>query len=158
MVFGARVVEAVADGVDGPRPTGAMRAAVDDGAGAGVIGGRRLSWELPEPGALPADLSVGAIDLVAERDRFQRAMTVGAGVLRDAASLARTDLAVARARAVAEAGDAEPGAWELANLAVVAGALVAAATAREESRGAHTRADFPEPAPDLACRLVVGQP
>jgi succinate dehydrogenase/fumarate reductase flavoprotein subunit len=32
----------------------------------------------------------------------------------------------------------------LRNLATVADALIAAATAREESRGAHTRVDFPE--------------
>jgi succinate dehydrogenase/fumarate reductase flavoprotein subunit len=54
-----------------------------------------------------------------------------------------------------EAADG-PEKWELANLADVAAALVAAATAREESRGAHTRADFPGTDPSLACRLVSG--
>ena len=158
MVFGARVVEAVADGVDGPRPTGAMRGADDGADGATVIGGRRRAWALPEPGPTPAGLDPGAVDLPAERDRLQRAMTAGAGVLRDAPSLARTGDAVTRARAVAAAGEPGPAAWELGNLADVAAALVAAATARAESRGAHTRADFPDTDPDLACRLVVGQP
>ena len=39
------------------------------------------------------------------------------------------------------AGD-DPGAWELRNLATVGRLLCAAALAREESRGAHTRTDF----------------
>ncbi len=66
------------------------------------------------------------------------------------ASLAETD-AVLRglAEQAAAASDAE---WsELANLLVCARALLAAATAREESRGAHTRTDFPA---DVRRRIV----
>ena len=44
----------------------------------------------------------------------------------------------------------------LANLAAVASALLVAANARTESRGAHTRDDWPETDPDLALRLVIG--
>ena len=36
-------------------------------------------------------------------------------------------------------------AWEGTNLLTVAGAVVAAATARTESRGCHRRTDYPEP-------------
>ena len=42
------------------------------------------------------------------------------------------------------ASSATVAAFEVANLATVASAIVAGATARHESRGAHTRADFPE--------------
>ncbi|MBF4572392.1 L-aspartate oxidase [Herbiconiux sp. VKM Ac-1786] len=41
---------------------------------------------------------------------------------------------------------------ETANLLQLARALVSAALAREESRGAHARADFPLPSPDFATR------
>jgi hypothetical protein len=48
MVFGPRAVEAIERGVDGPAPTGAMRAVVD-GAGHGSIGGIRLARPAPPP-------------------------------------------------------------------------------------------------------------
>ena len=85
----------------------------------------------------------------------QRAMTRGAGVLRSAASLAETADELGRLRAVL-GPPAAPAALEAANLLDVAGALVAAATAREESRGAHTRTDFPAASPAFRARLVVG--
>ena len=39
----------------------------------------------------------------------------------------------------------DPGGYELRNLLVVGWALATAALARQESRGTHTRLDFPEP-------------
>jgi L-aspartate oxidase len=83
---------------------------------------------------------------------LQQAMAAGAGVLRTADSLAHAAQAVTQA-AGAVAGTPRGGtggrgstdAWELANLATVAGALVAAAYARAETRGCHWRDDFPEP-------------
>jgi L-aspartate oxidase len=47
-------------------------------------------------------------------------------------------------------------AWELRNLATVGRALVAAAQAREESRGAHTRLDFEATRDELQVRFVIG--
>ena len=44
---------------------------------------------------------------------------------------------------------------EVRNLATVGAGLVAAAIAREESRGCHTRTDFPETSPAFARRLVL---
>ncbi|MGI8983021.1 MAG: L-aspartate oxidase, partial [Acidimicrobiales bacterium] len=44
---------------------------------------------------------------------------------------------------------------ETRNLATVAAGVVAAALARQESRGCHTRTDFPEAAPAFARRLVL---
>lgn len=154
MVFGARVVEAVERGVDRARASGAMRSVlpVEDGA---LIGGLPiLAHVAPPPLHIDTD-SHPAEEIAAARLGLQRAMTTGAGVLRDEASLTRTSVAVSRAAAVAAAGSGAP-AWELANLAAVAAALLASAEARTESRGAHTREDFPGTDPVLAARLVIG--
>ena len=134
MVFGPRVVEAIDRGVDGPRPTGAMRSVL----GGGGIGGRSL----PLP---PLD------GRTATREELQRTMTVHAGVLRSADSLAEA------ARACAGDVDGEDlASWELRNLATVGRVLCAAAVAREESRGAHTRTDFDATQDDLRIRFVTG--
>jgi L-aspartate oxidase len=85
---------------------------------------------------------------------MQWAMTVGAGVVRDATSLEATERKVDHARGLANGSGVAS--WELANLAAVASALLVAADARTESRGAHTRDDWPETDPDLALRLVIG--
>jgi succinate dehydrogenase/fumarate reductase flavoprotein subunit len=42
----------------------------------------------------------------------------------------------------------------LRNLAAVGQALIGAAIAREESRGAHTRIDFPDTSDDFRLRFV----
>jgi L-aspartate oxidase len=84
-------------------------------------------------------------------------MTEGAGVVRDAESLAGATEAVgALASRLPAPDDRNPEGWELANLACVAEALLAAATARTESRGAHTRLDFPLTDPEQRVRLVHG--
>jgi len=145
MVFGPRSVEAIDRGVDGPAPTGAMRAVLlGDDVPAGVIGGRRLDVRIEvDEGAEPID-----------REGLQRGMSADAGVLRSAASLAAASTLVRRP----PLGRAEHSieAHEIANLTTVGQALVAAATAREETRGAHARAEFPERRADLAIRFVVG--
>jgi L-aspartate oxidase len=118
MVFAARVVEAVERGADGPTHTGALRALTNT-----------------EPLSLPLRAApVSCLDPVKARDRLQRAMTAGAGVIRSAASLRTADGAVAGL----DPGDD----LELGNLIDVGRVVVAAALARQESRGAHTRADF----------------
>jgi len=147
MVFGPRVVEAIVAGRDGPRPSGAMRAL---GGTDAAIGGRRLSADLPAPHAdRPGDQAKA-------RDALQRAMTTGAGVLRSAASLAETAETIAPLVGAAAATVAER---ELVNVATVAWSLLRAAMERAESRGAHTRTDFP--ATDdvrFRRRLVFGGP
>jgi L-aspartate oxidase len=138
MVFAPRVVEAIEAGRDGPHPTGAMRA---------VVGG-----DTDHPGrplALPALPPVtDAGDDPKLRERLQRTMTAGAGVLRDAASLDDTASTLAD---IARAA----GGPEVRNLAQAGWALVHAARAREESRGAHTRLDFPRTSPKFEVRLVL---
>jgi len=81
----------------------------------------------------------------ATREQIQQVMTHDAGVLRDAASLTRASAALDAISPV------EP---EVVSLWEVSRALVRSALAREESRGTHTRLDFPETSPDLVGRLV----
>ncbi|MCA1691719.1 MAG: L-aspartate oxidase, partial [Actinobacteria bacterium] len=86
------------------------------------------------------------------REAQQRMMTELAGVLRDGQSLATAGAELHRLPPIVSD---TPAGCELRNLAAVAGGLVAAATVREESRGAHTRTDFPATSPDFRLRLVI---
>jgi L-aspartate oxidase len=176
MVFGPRVVEAVDAGLDGPRPTGAMRAVLDgdvdlDGAAGGVPGRavtvpphiRGITTPTGAEAApagepvLSGDAST-ADEIAGARSVLQHAMTAHAGVLRSADLLARTAAAVqsaAQAAATATTTTSVGPARELANLATVAGALCAAASARTESRGAHTRTDHAASDPAQRLRYVI---
>lgn len=146
MVFAARVLEAIEAGKLAPEPTGAMRAVLE---GAGGIPGRRI--DRPEIARAVAPASLGPDKI---RDALQRAMTLGAGVLRSSESLVETDKELLSLHAAIPSymRDDE---LELNNLFTVAYALLDAALAREESRGAHTRTDFPETSADFRCRLVI---
>ena len=173
MVFGARVAEAIAGG-GGPTPTGVLGTLEDL-----ELGGSRAVVEIPActlelPGADAALLgeqggaallraqgdAVGSLDVTKARDRLATAMTNGAGVVRSASSLHAAS-AVADELAdevgVVDGGSAgDVAALELQNLVDVARAVLGAARGREESRGAHTRADFPETLDRWRRRQVVG--
>ena len=170
LVFGARVAAAVAGGVAGPSPTGALGplvGSVDEAA----LPVRALPSAWPASlGAAPSSRAVTAGPSVATRERLaaigsslQSAMSAGAGVERDAASLDSAARGVDEAaRALAglasgpdEESDVRRAAVELAHLVQVAGATVALAVAREESRGAHFRLDHPETKDAWRCRLAL---
>jgi L-aspartate oxidase len=140
MVFAARVVEAVAEGKGQADGSGLMSAVV----------GERLP--LPGTGLVPSG-GLGEMP-PKSRELLQLQMSVGAGVLRDASSLAAAGAEAARVLAGPLVDTVEG--WELHNLASVATALVTAATAREESRGAHNRTDYPEQEVAFQRHLVVG--
>ncbi|GGP76754.1 hypothetical protein GCM10010214_60180 [Streptomyces abikoensis] len=80
------------------------------------------------------------------RPEIQRAMTMGAGVLRSRRSLEEAAAQLTRIREEATDKQPVPGtdAWETTNLLLVAQVLVAAALRREETRGCHWREDFPD--------------
>lgn len=134
MVFGARVVEAILSDKDRPSATGALQPLLAPGRrDPGVIPLYELVNNLPAIRVVPDE----TVDVTKSRERLQRAMSAGAGVVRDAASLEAAGAVVSD---IATTG-VPPG--ELENLLVVARALVCAASAREESRGGHRRSDFP---------------
>jgi L-aspartate oxidase len=143
MVFAPRIVEAVERGVEGPGPTGAMRAVLEAESGGGGVGARLLpAGDRHHPSSVAAD----------GRAELQQALTVSAGVVRTEDSLGESAGVVdALAR---RPGDGGVAAHETANLVTVASALVAAAAARRESRGNHCRADHGRTLPALRLRLV----
>jgi len=107
------------------------------------------------PFAGGAEAPAGALETL--RERLYAAMWDDAGIVRDAAGLARAGRALdglrdelAHYRLPAAARDprfnlAWHGWLDLSNLVEVSEVIVAAATAREDSRGAHFRADHPRP-------------
>jgi L-aspartate oxidase len=76
------------------------------------------------------------------RQPLQAAMSAHASVLRSAESLDQA--AQALTKLALDRSTPHVAAWEVTNLLTVAGALVAAATQREETRGCHWREDFPD--------------
>jgi L-aspartate oxidase len=173
MVFGARLAEALQAGADGPSATGVLASLLPASGvpASGVPAGAERSPEVadapalgPLPDALarlgPARGDAGGPtvtggwtgDVVKARERLQRAMFDGAGVVRSVESLTAAAAAVGE---LAEelAGELAGGlavsprptatAGELANLVTVAAALLRAAATRTETRGAHARSDFP---------------
>lgn len=87
------------------------------------------------------------------RGDIRSAMQAFAGVSRSAQGL--DDLA--GYLAASDAGRASPGpaGWELTNMALIARAVAALASNRHESRGAHWRADYPEPRAEWCVRQVA---
>ena len=94
----------------------------------------------------PADpvMRVEETTLVAgtERTGVQRAMTLGAGAVRSADSLAQGAKTLEAIAAAARGSTADPDSWETSNLLHVGQVLTAMATLREETRGGHVRSDF----------------
>jgi fumarate reductase flavoprotein subunit len=111
---------------------------------------RARSAFAPGPAAAPDALE-------AMRERLFDAMWNDAGIVRDAAGLARAGAALGDIDAELRAWRLPPVAanpafnlaWHdslnLRNLVAVSQVIVQAATAREDSRGAHYRSDFPQP-------------
>jgi L-aspartate oxidase len=126
LVFAARAVEAIARGKDGPDATGVLFGVDLDESPDEVV-----------PVASASGLPI--------REALQRVMTRDAGVLRSGEGLAR---------AADELATMTPTGTEEANLLAVSRALVRAATTRRESRGTHTRSDYPEESPEFLGRLV----
>jgi L-aspartate oxidase len=167
MVFGARLAERIPAGVQGPEPSGALRAVLADpidGIGATALRARPGPvWAMDgsraahEADAAAPDAPDPA-DLTKMRDILQRAMTRGAGVVRSAESLGAARAAVDELATALGDRAGSVGRGELANLLQLADALLEAALARTESRGAHARVEFPETDPSWRRRQVVTPP
>jgi L-aspartate oxidase len=153
MVFGARLAETILAGGDGPTPTGVLAPLLEGRTEPVVVGAARQSVGT----TAPDDGAASWPDVAKTRDRLQRAMTDGAGVVRSADSLARAARTVATvAAAVGGAQPTDRAFGELANLVTVAGSVLRSASLREETRGAHARSDFPDAADAWRCRVVHG--
>ena len=90
----------------------------------------------------------------AVREELRRTMTAGVGVLRSADGLVRAALRLAELASSPARGDGPPS-WETANLLQLGGLLARMALAREESRGAHQRREYPGPVDAWRVRQVV---
>ena len=123
----------------------------------GLVFARRIAEDIARD--LPPQTSPEAARLPAWsvepglRAPLQAVMSQHAGVLRSGDSLARaaeqlTKLSTSRAAA-------NVASWEATNLLTVAGALVAAAVRREETRGCHWREDFPDARDDYRGHLLA---
>ena len=159
MVFGPRAVEAIAAGVDGPSPTGAMRCVLGYPDDAGSVAELEIGGvSLPvAPAPSPSDAAERAPTTVAAlRHRVQNAMSTLAGVVRSADGLAECAAILDGAAAELPARPVDTAATEVRNLVEIGRVLVAAALTRTESRGTHARIDFPDADPDQRHRLVVG--
>ncbi|MGI8795777.1 MAG: L-aspartate oxidase [Acidimicrobiia bacterium] len=130
LVFAKRTVDAIEAGKDGPDATGVMR-------------GVTARAHAPAAAVARGD---------ATRTDVQQIMNRDAGVLRDAASLERAAKGLATLP-----GPSSP---DVQNLMTVSDALVRAAIVRLESRGTHTRLDFPESSSEFLGRFVFagGEP
>jgi len=155
MVFAARVVEAIAAAKDSPSPTGALRC-LDDGTARPLAlpDTIRVALTTAEVGKSTRSAADGHADPAKARELLQAAMTSYAGVARDAESLDQAHRHLDSAATIGR-GAGSRTAHETRNLLAIGAALVLAASARQETRGCHTRTDFPNPRSDPAHRLVV---
>lgn len=112
----------------------------------GVVFARRVAdalgtpWTADVPAA-PADTRIRPVAL--DRAALQELMWSHAGLVRDGEALA-TAAATLDAWAAGPSAALDRRSVENTDLLTIARAIVAAASAREESRGAHYRTDFPE--------------
>lgn len=88
------------------------------------------------------------LDLNDIRDSLRALMWRSVGITREGAGLVEaSELVDYWAGYVLEHVFDDPAGWVLQNMITIARLMIAAASAREESRGVHTRSDFPEPDP-----------
>jgi L-aspartate oxidase len=116
--------------------------------------GLHLEGHLPSQGEPAVDAVESVLLDPTVRSELASAMTEGAGVLRSAESLAATAKTLESLEGRVSSRP-EPAAWEATDLHAVATALVAAASRREETRGAHWREDFPDASDGWRGHLVT---
>jgi L-aspartate oxidase len=116
----------------------------------GLVFGRRIAADVLSTvpaGAPLLDLGIDVrskgIAAAGIRRALQQEMSADAGVIRDAAGLARAAGSLQKL-AAQRSSDPRTESWEATNLLTVASALVAAASRRAETRGSHWREDFPD--------------
>ena len=112
----------------------------------GLVFGSRIASDIasqmPTPGEPITDTSPTILIEPSTRKKIQKAMSIGAGVLRSANSLEITEGKLTEINAITSK---EPcvEAWETTNLLQLSQGIVRSAQLREETRGSHWREDFP---------------
>ena len=138
LVYGARAAEDIVRTLDADRP-------------------RRL--EVPPIEAEPSNGNHEPLDLADIRDSLRALMWRSVGITRDAQGLAEAaDQVDFWCRYVLGHTFHDPAGWIMQNMLIVAQLMIAGAIAREESRGAHTRRDFPNPDPSFARHISMQCP
>jgi L-aspartate oxidase len=125
----------------------------------GLVFAKRIADDIardlpPQADPAPATGRPAGVVVPEIRSELQRAMTLGAGVLRSAGSLAGTAAEITRL--AGRHGTPRNSAWEATNLLTVAAALVAAAQSRRETRGCHWREDFGTAEDEWRGHLLTG--
>jgi len=142
LVFGRRVIEAIVRDKREADSTGAMT---------GVLDLTAVAVD-EDPVVLPRN-NPTAPDKV--RGAVQRTMSSDCGVVRDAGGLKLAADTLGDLAGLADDLPArEMATYEVLNLLRVSRAIVDAAATREETRGSHARADYPEASDDLLGRFV----
>lgn len=99
------------------------------------------------------------LDLADIRDSLRALMWRNVGITRNAAGLAdAAELVEFWCGYVLGHAFPDPAGWSLQNMLTVARLMIAAATTREESRGVHTRSDFPQADPAWKHHITLGRP
>jgi L-aspartate oxidase len=126
-----------------------------------VFAGRAIQRTVDSPDT-SEPLSIDAVDLgkptpgeagVPTREALQSLMWDDVGIIRDAKSLNHAQTILSAWHATSPARTDRP-TQELADLLLCARLVTEAALMREESRGAHHRADFPEPREDWRRHII----
>lgn len=124
-----------------------------------VLDDSPTSLEVPPVSAPPPPPLREPLDVADIRNALRALMWRNVGISRDAKGLAEAAEQVDRwCRYVLASGLDDPAGWTLQNMLTVARLMIAAASAREESRGVHTRTDFPATDPAWAHHLALVRP
>jgi L-aspartate oxidase len=112
--------------------------------------------EVPPIESLSSPGQRSILDLADVRDSLRALMWRSVGITREAAGLREAAEQVdAWCRYGLNATFDDPTGWTLQNMLTIARLTIAAASAREESRGVHTRSDFPATRPEWARHIVL---
>ncbi|HEY2156316.1 MAG TPA: L-aspartate oxidase, partial [Isosphaeraceae bacterium] len=132
------------------------RAAEDIGR---VLDDSPTSLEVPAIDAPPPPPLREPLDVTDIRNALRALMWRNVGITRTAKGLDEAAEQVDRwCRYVLATGFDDPAGWTLQNMLTVARLTIAAASAREESRGVHTRSDFPATDPAWAQHISLVRP
>jgi L-aspartate oxidase len=147
LVFGRRVIEAVMAGKAEAAPTGAMT---------GVLDVDLTADPEPDPVVLPKSARERVTEPADLRASVQRVMSSDCAVVRDADGLRLASETLADLHRLAESLPPRTiGTYEVCNVLRVSRAIVTSAIARLESRGAHTRRDYPRSSDKFRGRFVL---